>query len=274
MTQNILPNSHKTLVEELNLYFCWASRIVPTMHTVAFRFHYELNDFLPAEQRHAVFPFGFKGKQTVRDLVEALGVPHSSVGVIEVDGQLVGQEYHVQEYDSIEVFPNREIPRPIKFIADMHMGKLARWLRMLGFDTYYRIELHDPEIAERSATENRIVLTRDLGLLKRNLVQLGHWVRSTNPETQLMEVLKRYHLDVHMKPFTRCMECNGPIAPVALEEVDSEIPEAVAAGHTEFFRCTMCAKVYWKGSHYERMQALILKVRTAGQAGSNDQQET
>jgi len=231
--------------------------------TVAFRFHFELNDFLPTAQREVVFPYSFSGKPTVRDLIEAIGVPHSAVGLIEEDGQLVPPGYHVQEHDSIEVFPNRDIPKPIQFIADMHMGKLAKWLRMLGFDTYYRRELHDPEIAERSANEHRIVVTRDLGLLKRNQVQLGYWVRSQNPEEQLVEVMKRYQLDVFMQPFTRCMTCNGLIEPVAKASVRDQLTDRIAQELDEFFQCQQCAQVYWKGSHYDRMVGLVESLRGA-----------
>ena len=232
--------------------------------TVAFRFHYELNDFLPIAQREVVFPYSYSGKQTVRDLIEAIGIPHSSVGLIEVDREMVPPTYHVQDHDSIEVFPNRDIPKPVRFIADMHMGKLAKWLRMLGFDTYYRRELHDPEIAERSYNEQRIVVTRDLGLLKRNQVQLGYWVRSQDPGQQLLEVVKRYNLDVHMRPFTRCMNCNGTIQPVNREDVHEELPEAVATDYTEFYQCDACNQVYWKGSHYDRMVQLIDRLQARG----------
>lgn len=146
---------------------------------------------------------------------------------------------------------------PIKFILDVHLGRLARWLRMLGFDTLYRNDYDDPEIVAIARQEGRAILTRDLGIMKRRAVIYGYHVQSTKPQEQLHEVLTRYQLYDQIRPFHRCIVCNGLLHIVAKETVVDQIEPKTLLYYDEFFQCVGCRKIYWRGSHYERMTSFI-----------------
>ncbi len=156
---------------------------------------------------------------------------------------------------TIEVFPpSQPVSLPdTGFAADGHLGRLAAYLRMLGFDVWCEQSADDAEIAAIAKTDARCVLTRDAGLLKRKEVEQGYFVRSQRPREQLSEVVRRFGLEHQIQPFTRCMECNGVLATAAKDEVEGDVPPRVRALHTEFSRCTKCRKVYWRGSHWARM---------------------
>jgi uncharacterized protein with PIN domain len=143
--------------------------------------------------------------------------------------------------------------REVRFVLDGHLGRLAAYLRMLGFDTWYQNHVDDAVLAQISKEERRILLTRDQGLLKRSAVTHGYWVRATAPREQLREVIQRFDLQRLAKPFTRCLNCNGLLQSALLAEVKDEVPENAARFYSEFWRCTACNKVYWQGSHYQRM---------------------
>jgi hypothetical protein len=188
------------------------------------------------------------------------------VDLILVNGESVGFDYQVQDGDRIAVYPVfesldvgpvsrvRTAPlRDSRFILDVHLGKLARLLRMLGFDTLYDNGWDDPEIVERARAEGRIILTRDGGILKRREVTHGYLVRSDEPAEQAAEVLRRFDLSGRVAPFRRCMACNGIIEPVPREEVVDELLPGTREAFSEFFRCRNCGRIYWKGSHYEEM---------------------
>lgn len=164
---------------------------------------------------------------------------------------------------------NRLRPEPLretKFVLDVHLGTLARYLRMAGFDTVYRNDLDDPEIAAIAGEEKRIVLTRDIGILKRNEVRRGYWVRNTDPDKQLKEVVKRFHLNTELNPFKRCIRCNGVIRKVPKQDVFHLLPSATKKNYTDFSRCADCGNIYWKGSHYRKM---VEKIKTV--LGRNDE---
>lgn len=246
--------------------------------TAFFRFYEELNDFLPVHKRKRTFSYPFDGRPAVKDAIEAEGVPHAEVDLILVDGRSVDFGYRIQDGDRVSVYPVfesldisplvrlRERPlRKTRFILDVHLGKLARFLRLLGFDTRYRNDLDDPEIIEIAVSEGRIILTRDIGILKRSAVTHGYWLRSTDPEEQIQEVLHRFDLYSRIRPFYRCIHCNGLIEPVAKAKVESQLQPRTKKYHDEFFRCTGCGRIYWKGSHYLKMIARIdrwMAVRT------------
>jgi uncharacterized protein len=149
---------------------------------------------------------------------------------------------------------------PIKFILDVHLGKLARWLRMLGFDTLYRNDYADPEIVAIAVREERVILTRDLGIMKRRAVTRGYHIQSTKPEEQLQEVLSRYALLSQIQPFHRCIVCNGLLQRVAKEAVIAQLEPKTVRYYDEFFQCEACHKIYWRGSHFDRMEMFIAKV--------------
>jgi uncharacterized protein with PIN domain len=151
-------------------------------------------------------------------------------------------------------------PQPLrktKFVLDVHLGRLAVYLRMLGFDARYQSCLTDEELAKISATEQRILLTRDRGLLKRSLVTHGHWLRETDSRRQTAEILERFDLAAAIRPFTRCMACNAPLQEVTKHLVRGLVPQRAAELHDEFRRCPDCRRIYWKGSHYRRMENWI-----------------
>ena len=253
------------------------------MKRVWFRFYAELNDFLPAARRQVTFTHAFSGLVAVKDMIEALGVPHTEVDLVLVDGQSVDFSYLVQEGDRISVYPVFEAidiaslvrvrPDPLReprFVLDTHLGQLASYLRMLGFDTLYRNDYADDELARISSQEGRILLTRDRGLLKRAQVTHGYCVRTTDPRRQVVEVLRRFDLFGAVAPFQRCMRCNGVLEPVDKAAVAERLLPRVREDFEEFRRCRGCGQVYWKGSHYDRMRAFVARVLKGDSSTSSE----
>ncbi len=243
------------------------------MHQVLFRFYEELNDFLPGNRRKAEFSYEYSGNPSVKDAIESLGVPHSEVDLILVNAEPVDFTYKVRSGDRISVYPVfesfdikdvqhlRAVPlRTPKFILDVHLGRLAKYMRLCGFDTSYERDLTDREIVNISVSQKRIILTRDKGLLKTREVTHGHWMRKTRPVEQLEEVIRNFELKNFMKPFSRCLECNGVLVEVSKDEIDSKLPERTREYYTEFRRCPGCGRIYWEGSHYERMKKFLENV--------------
>jgi uncharacterized protein with PIN domain len=212
--------------------------------------------------------FGVSG--SVKDTIEALGVPHTEVDLILANGESVDFSYRIRNGDKISVYPvfesidisplERLHPAPLRemrFVLDTHLGKLAAYLRMVGFDAAYRTDYRDEELARISQDDRRILLTRDRGLLKRNAILRGYFLRTTSPRQQLIDVLRRFDLFGAISPFERCMHCNSPLRIVPKHAVaDRLLPET--RQHFEEFRvCPNCEHIYWKGSHYQRMQKFI-----------------
>lgn len=243
------------------------------MIDVHIRFHAELNDFLSPEQRNQRIPVTLNNHPAVKDTIESLGIPHTQVDVILVNGTSVGFSYQLRTGDEVHVYPFNCSPdgkqiihllpplsREPKFVLDTHLGKLASYLRMLGFDTLYRNDFGDDELAQISSDENRYLLTRDRGLLKRNLVSLGYHLSSTNPREQLAEVVGRFELSDLKRPFRRCIACNGDLSRVEKEAVQDRLQPNTRRYYDDFFMCNQCGNIYWKGSHYQRMKQFIEQV--------------
>ncbi len=241
-----------------------------TPRTAIFRFYAELNDFLPRDQRQRDIAYAFNGRPSVKDAVEALGIPHPEVDLILVHGVSVGFDHSLAPGDRVAVYPVFEglditpiirlRERPLRepaFVADCHLGKLARRLRMLGFDVLYRRDFEDLEIIRISVREHRIILTRDRAMLKHSAVTHGYWVRSTVAAEQVGEVLKRFDLWRRVRPFSRCTACNGDIVPVLKAEVEAELAPLTRRCYEAFYRCTSCGRIYWEGSHFRRMRAWV-----------------
>lgn len=237
------------------------------MSHARFRFYAELNDFLPEEKRYRTLDFLFDVAPAVKDAIESFGVPHTEVDLIIANGESVDFTYHVRDGDLISVYPVFESidispivkvrPLPLReprFVLDTHLGRLARYLRGLGFDVVYHNHCDDETLAHISREEGRILLTRDRGLLKRRLVTHGYWVRATQPRDQLVEVIRRFDLGNAARPFTRCPRCNGLLRSATREEVRDKVPARVLNMFEEFRVCTACGQPYWAGSHYRRMQ--------------------
>jgi uncharacterized protein with PIN domain len=234
--------------------------------TIQIRFYEELNDFLPKKKRKVIFQHTYNGMMTIKDVIESLGVPHTEVDLILVNGESVNFNFKTKNNDLVAVYPVFESldisnvtklrPEPLritKFVLDVHLGKLARYLRMLGFDTLYQNNYSDPEIIDISLKEKRIILTRDLGILKNGSVTHGYWLRSQKPKEQLEEVIKRFDLSSNIRPLNRCINCNGSIVIVEKQKIADQLKPKTIRYFDEFFQCTNCRKVYWEGSHYHRM---------------------
>ena len=241
-----------------------------------FRFYAELNDFLPQAQRQTPLTHAFNGRVSVKDMIESLGVPHTEIDLILVNGESVDFGYHVQDGDRISVYPIFESfditplvrvrPRPLrepKFVLDVHLGRLASFLRMLGFDALFPENYDDENLARISASERRTLLTRDRGLLKRKLVTHGYSVRETDPRKQLAEVLRRFDLYGLIAPFSRCVQCNGLLEPVDKADILDRLQPDTIRYYDEFRRCPSCDRIYWKGTHYARMKQMIAEIMAA-----------
>jgi len=239
------------------------------MATAEFRFYEELNDHLPASRRKCSFTHDFEGTPAVKDLIEALGVPHTEIDLILVNGRSARFSQRLRGGERLAVYPvferldirplYRLRPRPLRrtrFVADVHLGRLARHLRLLGFDTRYARDLDDPELVAVSVRERRILLTRDVGLLKHRILTRGYRVRATDPEQQLREIVRAFFLKRDLRPFTRCMSCNAAVRPVARATVAGRVPVRVFRRFRRFMRCTGCGRCYWRGTHYQRLRRL------------------
>ncbi|MCB0190563.1 MAG: Mut7-C ubiquitin/RNAse domain-containing protein [Anaerolineae bacterium] len=243
------------------------------MRSATFRFYADLNDFLPTHNRQNPFVHTFVLNASVKDMIEALGVPHPEIDLILANGQPVDFSYLVQDGDRITVYPfftsltpeyaQRVRPpaldRP-RFVLDVHLGQLARYLRMLGFDTLYQNDFDDVELARISELEKRILLTRDRGLLKRSCVSYGYCLRTTDPRRQLLDVLHRFDLESSVQPFQRCITCNGRLKPIAKMSLRDQLPLQVWENFDTFHQCQACHQLYWKGSHFTRMEKFIEQV--------------
>jgi uncharacterized protein len=256
---------------------------------VSFRFYAQLNDFLRVGYRGRRFRHALAARSSVKDAIEALGVPHPEVDLILINGAAEEFSYRLLEGDDVSVYPafrsidisggrrvGTDVRGSIRFAVDVHLGKLASLMRLAGFDAL--VFQQDNEIADAAAREERVVLTRDVGLLKRGAVRRGHWVRHTDPERQFVEILEWFALVDHMEPFSRCLRCNTPVVPVAAATVGEQVPPRTRACVREFWRCPGCARIFWRGSHYDQLSRLIERARdrasTAPAGRSNGPPET
>jgi uncharacterized protein len=222
-----------------------------------FRFYEELNDFLSLQQRKKTFPWLFQGHPSVKFAIETIGVPHVEVDLILANSVPVDFSYKMVDGDRISVYPVfesidialvshlREKPlRDLKFILDVHLGKLTKFMRLFGFDSYYQNNLHDHEIINLAETGGRVILTRDRNLLKNKRVTHGYWVRSQRPDEQINEVLCRFDLENNIRPFTRCLECNNLVMEVSKESIFLKLKPQTLQDYQEFWKCVNCGRVY------------------------------
>ncbi len=239
-----------------------------------FRFYEELNDFLPEEKRKIRFTHEFIDRASIKDMIGSMGVPHIEIDMILVNGSSVDFNYIVRDKDEISVFPvfeslnisnvqhlrNKPLREP-KFIADVHLGSLARYMRMLGFDVFYKNNLSGEEIIETSLHGHRAILTKDRDLLKNNRITHGYWIRNDMIEGQLKEVIERFDLKENINEFMRCLECNSILVPVEKHKIEHRLPPKVKEWQDQFWYCENCDKIYWQGTHYEKMIKFIAHLR-------------
>lgn len=241
------------------------------VHCSEFRFYGELNDFLAPSHRQRSIVHTFTGAPSVKDRIESLGVPHTEVDLIVVNGVPVSFRYRLQGGERVAVYPcfkRLDIgsllqlrPLPLQrtaFILDVQLGRLARYLRLLGFDTLYRTDWSDTELAHRAQQERRILLTRDIGLLKRNAIVHGAFLHQVLPRSQIEEVLTRFDLLHRVQLYKRCAVCNGQILPVAREAILDRVPPGVLAHQMAFYQCDHCGNLYWQGSHDKRLRLWLI----------------
>ena len=236
------------------------------VNQATFRFYEELNDFLPLDKKKVAFLHSFDGIPSIKDVIEAIGVPHVEVNLIQVNGQAVDFTYRLKNNDVVSVYPvlRKKEWKEIKFILDVHLGKLAKYLRMCGFDTAYQNDYDDKKIIEISLEENRIILTRDIGILKVKSVSNGYFIRDQNSKAQLTEVLKHFDLYRAINPFSRCIKCNGKLERIEKEKIIQQLEPLTQKYFNKFFRCTHCQSIFWEGSHFDRMSRFINTIKNSG----------
>ncbi len=251
--------------------FCQAfERFADIVALVYFRFYAELNRFIHSSCRQRSFLQACAQDATVKHMIEALGVPHTEVELILLNGQPVDWSYRLQEDDRVSVYPwfsllactdflpgSLRQPGDCIFIADAHLGRLARDLRMLGFDVLYGNALSDDDVVRIAVAENRIVLSRDRDLLIRKSIARGCYLYATAPDAQLAAVIDRYRLAGKARPLSRCLRCNGLLRPVEKQQVQHRLPTCNSACKLNFFICAGCSQVYWDGTHVKRMRQRI-----------------
>ncbi len=234
------------------------------------RFYSELQDFLSGINRQDPIRVNLAGHETIKHIIEALGVPHTEVDLLLVDGKSVDFDYIVREGEYVSIYPMfesldiqpvskvRQKPLRIpRFVIDTHLGKLAGYLRLLGFDSLYKNDYEDDELAKISASEDRILLTRDRGLLKRKIVTRGYLVRGDDPREQAREIMRRFDLSQLTEPYSRCSLCNGLLIPIKKKLILDELEPLTKKHFKRFKKCPACQQLYWKGSHFDRLDLLI-----------------
>jgi uncharacterized protein with PIN domain len=218
----------------------------------------ELNDFLPHFRRNSTFSLEFADHQSLKHLIESVGVPHTEFGLVCVNGQAVDPASRMHEGDQVMVYPaEAAIEGEPHFILDNHLGQLATYLRMLGFDCLYRNDYQDDELTQVSSQDGRILLTRDRRLLMRKVISHGYCVHQTDPRQQVVEVLRRFKLSSQVKPFQRCLRCNSPLCAVNKQDILDRLEPLTKLYFDEFRICPACDQIYWKGSHYGHMLEMI-----------------
>jgi uncharacterized protein with PIN domain len=224
------------------------------MCTLSVILHGRLRDFLPSAQWETPVETSCRGGASLKHVIESMGVPHPETGRVTVNGAPADLSRRMRGGERVEVFPIEGFTgHEARFVADVHLGRLARYLRLLGFDTAYSNRADDPHLAARSAREDRILLTRDRALLFRACVRQGYFVRSGDARGQLDEVVRRYELRDRVMPFARCLRCNGALESVEKSAVLERIPPKTRLWLDEYFRCTGCDQLFWPGSHHARM---------------------
>jgi uncharacterized protein len=250
---------------------------------VRLRFHGDLNVFLGSRGHDAVIERPLTEKTSVKDVIESCGVPHPEVDLILVDEESVGFDHTVIGDAKVEVFPveNRNTVHTEKrlqttgisrFVADGHLGRLTRNLRLLGFDVAYPKNADDRQLLEVMAHENRALLTRDRRLLMHRIVRQGYYPRSQNADEQTIEVIRRFDLSKLIEPFTRCLRCNAPLEEAAKADIIDKLEPLTKIYYNQFRRCPDCKQIYWSGSHFPKLQKRIQELcsRAGGKASCHE----
>ncbi len=248
-----------------------------TVDEIVIHFHAELNDLLSPEKKDRDFSYSFQGNPSVKHLIEALRIPHTEVGNVVINGRQEKSSYLAKDGDVVDVFPacppasddDRILPggnvmdQP-RFLLDNHLGKLAIYLRLSGFDVSYRNDYQDETLVQEALEEHRILLTRGRGLLMRRVIRDGYCIRNLDPKQQIVEVLRRFDLFDKIMPFQRCLRCNSPLDPVEKQAIIHRLEPLTRRYYDEFRICSQCDRIYWKGSHYQRMESFLKEIKERG----------
>ena len=240
--------------------------------TIRLKFHGALPFFLETKTRPETVERALRDKTSVKDVIESCGVPHPEVDLILVDGQPVDFHHTLRMDADVDVYPvgllptcftknHMQVSNLTKFVADGHLGKLARDLRLLGFDVAYDRDADDRQLLAIMRESNRALLTRDRRLLMHAIVQHGYYLRSQNPINQTIEVLRRFDLFSAIAPFKRCLRCNAPLEEVKKNEVIQRLEPLTKIYYEEFRRCMGCGQIYWTGSHFSKLQERLEEIR-------------
>ena len=244
-----------------------------TPFTIRLTFHGDLWFFL--KSKTAGVERQLPERTSIKDVIEACGVPHTEVDLILVDGHPVDFAAILTQAAVVDVYPPTELRSPFfpenrlqvcgiqKFVADGHLGKLVRDLRLLGIDVVYDRAAEDRQLVRMASDENRALLTRDRRLLMHAAVRHGYYLRSQNPREQIVEVLRRFNLSSALTPFSRCLRCNQSLEPAKKAEVFDELEPLTRIYYEQFRRCRGCGQVYWSGSHFDKLRARIEEIRAA-----------
>lgn len=242
------------------------------MNIAFIRFYEELNDFLPFSKQKILYSIYFRDNPSIKAIIESEGIPHTEVDLVLINGHSVTFQEKVNDNDHISVYPKFELfdissinvirlkpLRETKFVLDVHLGKLTRYLRMLGFDSIYDNGFTDVELLRVSMQENRTLLTRNRKLLMRKTVERGYWIRNDKIFDQVFEVFQRFDLTNTIKWFSICTICNGNLHVVEEEIVRKQFPEFKFYPNTFFYQCDQCNHTYWNGSHCERFEKSMIE---------------
>jgi uncharacterized protein len=235
------------------------------LHKISFRFYGKLNRFLDYKKRYRIFSYTVKGEASLKDTLQAIGVPHTEINLVKVNGRVVPFSFPISKAYAVLVYPFKPstVKSKPKFVCDVHLGKLARNLRLMGYDTAYQTDVEDNALLQISQKERRVLLTRDIGILKNNRAMRAAFIYAIDQDKQWKEVIERFTLRKWIKPFSRCLECNGVIKRIAKTKVETLLPPKVKQYYDVFWQCMSCQKVYWHGSHYEKLVKLLKGKKTS-----------
>jgi uncharacterized protein with PIN domain len=237
---------------------------LPGMKVARFYFDASLRELLQHGSVDGEFEYAFQGPQSAKHLIESVGIPHTEIGAIWVAGEPVGAGYLVQDGDVVDVSgyaPGPDTPVEPRFILDGHLGRLKAHMRMLGYDCLFENDYDDAQLLRLALAEERVLLTRDRRLLMHKLLTNGYLVRSLEPLEQLREVVRRYRLLRWIRPFQRCIRCNHLLEPADKAAILDRLEPLTKKYFDEFRMCPACKQIYWKGSHFEKMESMIEALR-------------
>jgi uncharacterized protein len=237
------------------------------------RVYEELNAFLPSHQQKKDFTIQIDSNTQIQELLDILKLPISKVDLILLNGESAGLDYQLNAGDRISIYPVfetfnidsinrlREIPlRRLRFACDVHLGKLAKYLRMLGLDVFYKNDIYYYQIINLSLEQERIILTKDNELVKDKRITRAYLVKQSNPRMQLFEIISYFDLIGIIKPLSRCLKCNLSVQPVEKNSIKKQVPAPILNLHQSFMKCYGCKRIYWMGSHYQAMMNWISRI--------------